>query len=128
MITILLCAFFFFLTLTIASFRKSYVLRDFTEVICGRVREITTTEEGVFLIVEYPVGEQTATYKHRFSPVKLPEKKFEILMTKYFQASFYLLGKKENEVLTEVTAYANVKLVKWLYLLGSLAVGYFLFF
>jgi len=128
MIAILLCAFFFFLTLTIVSFRKSYILRDFTHVIRGKVREVTSVDEGVFLIIEYPVGEQTATYKHRFSPVKLTENKHNVVIAKYFQTTFYLLGKKENDVLIEVTSYSNVKLAKWLYLLGSLIVGYFLFF
>jgi hypothetical protein len=123
---ILLFFLFFFLTLTFTSFKKAHFLKNFTELLKGKVKEVISTDEGVFLVVHYSIGEQTHIYKHRFSSVKLPEKKLEFLINKYLDSNFYLLAKKENDTLTEVTAYANVKIVKWLYLLGSLAIGYLL--
>lgn len=145
MTAILLFAFFFFLTSLVISFRKAHFLKDFTTLIKGKVIEVDSTDDGVFLIIEYiveqnnaklleqeldnnvKVEETKATYRHKFSPVKLPEKKLEILITRYLEANFYLLGKKENDKLVAVTPYANVKVVKWIYLLGLLAVGYNLF-
>jgi hypothetical protein len=127
MTAILLFAFFFLSTLTLTSFKKAKFLKDFTVVIKGRVTEVSSTDEGVFLIVEYPVDEEMGIYKHRFSPTKLPEKKLQILVTKFVDSSFYLLGRKDNDKLVEIAAYANVKLFKWLYLIGALIAGYFLF-
>jgi hypothetical protein len=141
---IYLIPFSFLATLTITSFQKARALKDFSSIIKGKVVEVTSTDEGVFLNVEYVAEENVKIqtekespitlvelkkeiYKHRFSPVKLPEKKLETLIIKYLDRNFYLLGKKENGKFIEVTAYANVKLVKWIYLLGSLAVGYALF-
>lgn len=128
MTAVLLFALFFFLTLTITSFRKAFFLKSFTELIKGKVVEVISTDEGVFLVVEYPVGKQRAIHKHKFSSVKLPEKKLEFLIAKYLDAMFYLLGKKEGDTIVEVTSYASVKIVKWLYLLGSLALSYLIFF
>lgn len=124
---IFLFFFFFFLTLTLTSFKKSFLLKHFTEVIKGKVIEVLSTDHGVFLLVQYPVGENKAIYKHRFSPIKLSEKKLEFLISKYLDSVFFLLGRKENDNLVEIRSYANVKIVKWIYLLGSLLTGYFFF-
>jgi hypothetical protein len=145
MTSIFLFAFFFLATLTVTGFKKAHFLKDFTTTIKGKVVEVTSTDEGVFLIVEYfieknkdesssqdleteaEIEKQRAIYKHRFSLKKLPEKKLQFVVMKFVDSSFYLLGKKENETLVQVAAYSNVKYFKWLYLSGSLIAAYFLF-
>ena len=49
--------------------------------------------------------------------------KVNFLAQHYLTSPFYLLAKKEGEIIVEVKPYSNAKVMKWLYLLGTLIVG-----
>lgn len=127
---ILLPLFCFFGTLMFLEFKKNKKIKNFTKLVKGKVNEIVSLDNGTFFYIEYPVTntkEVLKIYEHKFSPVKMPEDKVLFLVEKFLHKPFFLFGKEENGEISDVLPYTYTRATKWVYLILSLLVGYFLF-
>lgn len=120
---ILLFVLFFLLTMTYLEFKKSKSLDKFKELIKGTITGVTPTDNGVYFDIEYKDKEEIKIFKHQFNKNKLTLEKVNFLAEHYLTSPFYLLGKKDGDLIVDVKPYSNAKIMKWLYLLGTLITG-----